>query len=118
MLKPRLLATALLALATMAQVQISQAADEHSAHHPSGASATADASAKSDGEVRKIDKAQGKVTLKHGPIQNLDMPPMTMVYRVADGKLLDGLKEGDKVRFTAEKINGVFTVTAIDATAR
>ena len=65
------------------------------------------------GEVRKVDKEQGKVTLRHGPLQNLDMPPMTMVFKAADPKLLDGLKEGDKVKFTAEKVNGAITVTAI-----
>ena len=68
-----------------------------------------------DGEVRKVDKEQGKVTLRHGPLQNLDMPAMTMVFKAADPKMLDGLKEGDKVKFTAEKVNGAFTVTAIQA---
>ena len=68
-----------------------------------------------DGEVRKIDQAQGKVTLRHGPIENLGMPPMVMVFRVIDPRLLEGLKEGDKVKFSAEKINGAFTVTAIQA---
>jgi Cu/Ag efflux protein CusF len=67
----------------------------------------------SDGEVRKIDKAAGKLTLRHGPIQNLDMPAMTMVFRVSDPALLDTLKEGEKVRFTAERVGGALTVTAI-----
>ena len=67
----------------------------------------------SDGEVRKIDKAQGKLTLRHGPLANLDMPAMTMVFRAADPKLLEGIQEGDKVKFTAEKVNGAYTVTAI-----
>ncbi len=67
----------------------------------------------SEGEVRKIDKGQGKVTLRHGPLTNLDMPGMTMVFKASDPKLLDGLKEGDKVRFTAEKVNGTLAVTAI-----
>ncbi len=64
-----------------------------------------------DGEVKKIDKAQGKVTLKHGEIKNLDMPAMTMVFRVKDAKMLDGLAEGAKVKFAAEKIDGQYTVT-------
>ena len=55
----------------------------------------------------------GKVTLRHGPLANLDMPAMTMVFTVADKKLLDGIKQGDKVGFIAEKQNGVFFVTAI-----
>jgi len=66
-----------------------------------------------DGEVRKIDKAQQKVTLKHGEIKNIEMPAMTMVFRVKDAKMLDSLAEGDKVKFTVEKINGQFTVTSI-----
>jgi Cu(I)/Ag(I) efflux system periplasmic protein CusF len=80
---------------------------------PSSNSAAAAATAQSDGEVRKIDKEQGRLTLRHGPLANLDMPAMTMVFRAADPKLLEGLKEGDKVKFTAEKVNGAFTVTTI-----
>ncbi len=71
-----------------------------------------------DGEVRKIDKEQGKLTLKHGPIANLEMPAMTMVFKVADPKMLDGLKEGDKVRFVAERVGGAITVTAVEPAAR
>jgi len=66
-----------------------------------------------DGEVRKIDKEQGKLTLRHGPLQSLDMPAMTMVFRVADPKMLDALKEGDKIKFTADRVNGAITVTSI-----
>jgi Cu(I)/Ag(I) efflux system periplasmic protein CusF len=67
----------------------------------------------SEGEITKIDKAQGKITLRHGEIKNLDMPPMTMVFRVPDAKLIDGLQVGAKVRFAAEKRDGNYTVTAI-----
>jgi Cu(I)/Ag(I) efflux system protein CusF len=95
------------AFAVNAQTAPASAA-EHSAHHPATAAAP-----QSDGEVRKIDKDQGKVTLRHGPLANLEMPAMTMVFKAADPKLLDGLKEGDKVKFTAEKVNGAFTVMAI-----
>jgi Cu/Ag efflux protein CusF len=66
-----------------------------------------------DGEVRKLDKSQAKLTLKHGEIKSLDMPPMTMVYRVKDAKALDGLAVGDKVKFDAEKIDGQYVVTVI-----
>jgi Cu/Ag efflux protein CusF len=66
------------------------------------------------GEVRKVDKDRGKVTLRHGPIPNLDMPAMTMVFRVADPRMLDAVKEGEKVRFSAQRIDGVFTVTALE----
>lgn len=67
----------------------------------------------SDGEVRKVDKAQAKVTLKHGEIKNLDMPPMTMVFVVKDKAALDTLKPGDKVKFVAAKEGGTYTVTEI-----
>jgi Cu/Ag efflux protein CusF len=66
-----------------------------------------------DGEVKKIDKAQGRITLKHGDIKHLDMPPMTMVFRVSDPKMLDGVAVGDKVRFAADKVGGNYTVTAL-----
>lgn len=71
------------------------------------------AQALTDGEVRKIDKAQGRITLKHGEIRNMDMPPMTMVFRVKDAKVLDTLAVGDKVRFAVDKIDGQYTVTTI-----
>lgn len=69
----------------------------------------------SEGEVRKINREAGKVTLRHGPLANLDMPAMTMVFTAADPKLLEGLKEGGKVRFTAERKDGTYMVTAIQA---
>jgi Cu/Ag efflux protein CusF len=68
-----------------------------------------------EGEVRRIDKEAGKLTLKHGQIDHLGMPPMTMVFRAADPKMLDGLAEGDKVRFAAERVGGAITVTHLEA---
>lgn len=65
------------------------------------------------GEITKVDKAAGKVTLKHGEIKSLDMPPMTMAYRVRDAKLLDNIAVGDRVRFTAERVDGQYTVTSM-----
>ena len=64
----------------------------------------------SDGVVRKIDK----VTIKHGPLQNLAMPPMTMVFRVKDPAMLDRMKEGDTIKFVADKVDGAFTLTRIE----
>ncbi len=72
------------------------------------------ASAMSDGEVRKVDKDAGKITLRHGPIPNLDMPNMTMVFRVKDPAMLDQVKAGDKVRFTADMVGGQITVMKIE----
>jgi Cu(I)/Ag(I) efflux system protein CusF len=68
----------------------------------------------SDGEVRKVDKDAKKITIKHGPLQNLDMPPMTMVFQVKDPAMLEQVKAGDKVKFQAEKVGGAFTVTKIE----
>jgi Cu/Ag efflux protein CusF len=65
------------------------------------------------GEVRKIDPENGKVTLRHGPIENLDMPPMTMVFKVSDTTQLKDLKPGDKVLFQAEQQGGAIVVTDI-----
>jgi Cu/Ag efflux protein CusF len=69
-----------------------------------------------EGEVRKIEKAQGKVTLRHGELKALDMPPMTMVFKVGNPALLDSLNVGDRVRFDAAKVGGNYTVTAISKT--
>lgn len=66
------------------------------------------------GEVRKIDEAAGKITLKHGPIKNLDMPGMTMVFQVRDATLLDNLAAGDKIKFTAEQQQGAYVVTGVE----
>ncbi|HJV63657.1 MAG TPA: copper-binding protein [Albitalea sp.] len=71
-----------------------------------------------EGEVRRIDREQSKLTLRHGPIRSLDMPAMTMVFKVAEPRMLEGVKEGDKVRFTADRVNGALTVTAIEPAAK
>jgi Cu/Ag efflux protein CusF len=78
-----------------------------------GPAAAATASDMADGEVRKVDKENRKVTLKHGPIKSLEMPPMTMVFQVADASMLDKLQPGDKVRFRATSEAGKMTVTEI-----
>jgi Cu(I)/Ag(I) efflux system periplasmic protein CusF len=67
-----------------------------------------------DGEVRKVDKDTGKLTLKHGVIKNLDMPAMTMVFQVRDKAMLDKLQTGDKVKFNVVNEDGKFTVTEIE----
>jgi Cu/Ag efflux protein CusF len=78
-------------------------------HHPAAVSQDA----LSQGVVRKVDKDAGKVTIKHGPLANLDMPAMTMVFRVRDPKMLDVLKPGDASRFRAEDVDGNLTVTQV-----
>lgn len=67
-----------------------------------------------EGEVRKVNKDAGKLTIRHGELKNLDMPPMTMVFRVKDPAMLDQVQAGDKVRFTAEKIEGQYTVVEME----
>ncbi|HEY3179575.1 MAG TPA: copper-binding protein [Casimicrobiaceae bacterium] len=67
-----------------------------------------------NGEVRKVDKDAGKITLKHDPIPNLEMPGMTMAFRVQEPSMLDKIKQGDKVRFAADKVGGALTVTRIE----
>lgn len=100
----------LLAGPTIAQ----QKADDHAAHHAtSAAAAGAVAADMADGEVRKVDKAAGRLTLRHGEIRSLDMPGMTMVFQVKDAALLDNVKIGDKVKFRAEKAGSAYVVTAI-----
>ncbi len=66
-----------------------------------------------DAEVRKVDREAGKVTLKHGEIRNLDMPPMTMVFTARDKAMLDRLQPGDKVRFRADKADGKYLLVEI-----
>jgi Cu(I)/Ag(I) efflux system protein CusF len=66
-----------------------------------------------EGEIKRINKETGKLTIKHGPIVNLNMPAMTMVFRAADAAMLDQVKVGDQVRFVVEKIEGKYTVTQL-----
>jgi Cu(I)/Ag(I) efflux system periplasmic protein CusF len=111
----RIISTLLIALSASLPALAQQKADEHSAHHPapgaSASAATATAADMADGEVRKIDKAQSKITLKHAEIKSLDMPPMTMVFSVKDKALLERVQPGDKVKFKAVNEAGKYTVT-------
>ena len=72
------------------------------------------AAAMTAGEVRKVDKDARKITIKHEPLENLDMPAMTMVFQVKDPAILDQVKAGDKVKFRAEKLGGAFTVIRME----
>lgn len=88
----RLLVAALIAVATPASAQIQM----------------------TEGEVRSIDRDARKLTIKHGEIRNLDMPPMTMVFRVKEASMLDDLKSGDKVRISVKKDGNAFVVTRLE----
>ena len=85
-------------------------------HHPQTETTPvgADAAALTAGEVRKVDKAAGKITIKHGPMPKFDMPAMTMVYRVKDKTMLDAMKTGDKIRFEMDSAGGEFTVLRLE----
>ena len=102
------IATAALLGATtlIAQGSLAQTAMNHGAMPMAAA-------AMSDGEVRKIDKETGKITIKHGPIKHLDMPPMSMAFTAKDPALLDRVKVGDKIRFHAADEAGKMIVTDI-----
>ena len=104
------IATLFVALATPVLAQ--QKSEGHSAHHPTAAASAADMT---EGEIRKVDKDAKKLTVKHGEIKSLDMPPMTMVFQVKDASVLDKLKVGDKVRFVVQKSDTGFVVTDIQA---
>jgi Cu(I)/Ag(I) efflux system periplasmic protein CusF len=113
-IKTLLIAGTLATLATLSIPALADGTMDHSKmdHAKMGdmTMAQAGASDMTDAEVRKVDLAQGKVTLKHGEIKSLDMPPMTMVFSVKDKAMLDGVKQGDKVRFKAISEGGKMTV--------
>lgn len=68
----------------------------------------------STGTVTKIDTEWNKVTIDHGPLENLDMPAMRMVFNLADPAMLEGLAEGSEIRFVADRVDGKLTVTEIE----
>lgn len=68
--------------------------------------------ASASGEVRRVNAAEGKITIKHGPIKDLDLTAMTLVYQI-DPALLTGIEPGDKVKFTARREAGQYVVVAI-----
>ena len=67
----------------------------------------------SHGEIKKVDLAAGKLTIKHGPLENLGMEAMTMVFKVKDPAMLSQVKVGDKIDFVAEEVNGALTVVKL-----
>ena len=108
-----LIATTLLASAFSAYAASHTGAPMSSAAESQKGSLKAASTDMTEGEIRKVDKENKKVTLKHGAIKNLDMPGMTMVFQVKDAAILDNLKSGDKVRFKAEQAGSTIIVTEI-----
>lgn len=111
-----------------ALAQAAASADGHDSHHPATTAATpaaqgtpgnapADQSELSEGEITRWDARTLKVTLRHGEIKNLGMPPMTMVFRVNDASMLAPFRPGDKVRFRVEQKSTGYFITRME-TAR
>ena len=109
-------ALCILALATTHPDAVAQAAGgSHAGHGAAPPAAATPASAEwAEAEVRRLDAANGRVTLRHGPIRSLDMPPMTMVFQARDPSQVSGLKSGDKVRFQAVSEGGKYMLTQIE----
>ncbi len=124
---------ALLLASALGAAQAQAAADPHNGHDTLHASEppvatppaeqaapgqTAIADDLSEGEITRWDPRALKLSLRHGEIKNLGMPPMSMVFRVPDAAVVGSLKAGDKVHFRAEWVNGFYTVTRVEAAAQ
>ena len=104
-------------LATLLAAALAFPAWADDAHHKKDAAASPaspQASSMAEGEVRKVDRDAKKITIRHGPLEQLEMPAMTMVFQVKDPAMLDQVKAGDKVKFQAEKVGAAYTVTKIE----
>ena len=109
-MKQKIATLALLALAATASPALMAATPE-----PIVPAATAQAPLPEvEGEIRKVDAQAGKLTIRHGPIGNLDMGAMTMIFRVRDPAMLTQVQAGDKVQFTVDRIDGLLTVTSLN----
>ena len=103
-------------LALGAAAASAQAQDQMHDHDQHGAMAATSADTPdtlSDGGVQKVDKDTGKLTIKHGPLNNLGMPAMTMAFKVQDPAMLDQVKPGEQVRFRVERANGSLVITKL-----
>ncbi|NIA53058.1 copper-binding protein [Massilia sp. TW-1] len=88
---------------------------DHDQHGAMASPSQADPDALTEGAIQKVDKDTGKLTIKHGPLNNLDMPAMTMAFKVQDPAVLDQAKVGEQVRFRVERVNGSLTITKLEA---
>ncbi len=101
-------------VATAATPALAQMAMNHDSHSMAHGSSAMPMSSMSEGMVKKVDNTSGKITIAHGPLANLKMPPMTMAFAVTDKAMLTQAKAGDKVRFVADDVNGTLTVTKLE----
>lgn len=90
------------------------AAGDYGAHGAAGATTATSDATMTEGEIKKVDKDAGKLTIKHAELKNLGMPAMTMVFQVKDKAVLERVKPGDQVNFVAEQVGGKLTVTQIE----
>jgi Cu(I)/Ag(I) efflux system protein CusF len=102
-----------LALALAMSIAAPLASAQEHGHGSHGAQPAA-ATGLADAEVKKIDREAGKITLRHGELKNLNMPGMTMVFRVKEASMLDRVKAGDQVKFSADRVNGAITVVQLE----
>ena len=109
-----LIASALIVLALLATSGV-HAGNDHAGHSAMQHGAASVPMQMVEGQVKKVDKSGGKVTLSHGPLENLNMPAMTMAFGVKNASWLDQMKSGDKIRFMAENVNGAITVVHFEA---
>ncbi|MGZ8295350.1 MAG: copper-binding protein [Telluria sp.] len=82
--------------------------------HNHGHEAHAAMTEMAEGEIKKVSKDTGKITIRHGELKNLNMPAMTMVFRAGKPAMLDQVKAGDKVKFVAEKVDGAMTIVQLE----
>ena len=104
-IKPLLTAAAIALSSLISGAVVAQTSSDHASMEMSAKAGL------TDGEVKKIDKEAGKLTIKHGEIKHMEMPPMTMVFVVKDKSMLDTVKAGDKVRFMVIEEKGQKVVT-------
>jgi Cu/Ag efflux protein CusF len=96
------------------QVQMHDHEHDHDQHGAPAAASRDDPDSLSEGGVQKVDKDTGKLTIKHGPLNNLGMSAMTMAFKVQDPAMLDQVKVGEQVRFRAERANGSLTIVKLE----
>jgi Cu(I)/Ag(I) efflux system protein CusF len=99
-----------------AAMAVAQEPRAHGALAPHAASAAhaVNQTALADGEIKKVDRETGKLTIRHSELKNLGMQAMTMAFRTKDAAMLDQVAVGDKVKFVAERLNGAFTVVLLE----
>ncbi|WP_193101481.1 copper-binding protein [Burkholderia theae] len=118
MKKMKSIATATAVLAIGAFAAPAFASGDMSGMDMSGMKMSSDGSAAShaaltDAEVKKVDAATGMVTLKHGALENVGMPPMTMAFKAKDAAMLAQVHAGEKVKVRVENVNGTLTIVKL-----